>query len=193
MLTPKGIFFAPHIRFNELNLKDAQALADALCARAERWFFGPAEDIAASSPFASGIVAVCFMDAAAEFEGTTMTQWLREAVPSTAQVDPRRSKKSIADSFEEDVRHGLVHHARLSRGAEFSLDLDQAVALVGSVLVVNPRELLAAIRARWQHFIDRVRLDSHTHQSTADRIARIFRADFEADAAWTPARSRRSA
>lgn len=132
MLTPEGLFFAPGVRFKDLKVNDPHALTDALAGRAEHWFFGPARNIVASSPFASGIVVVCFIDAAAEFAGTKMVQWLCEAVPSCAEKDPRRDKKTVADSFEEDVRNGLVHHARLSRGTEFSLDLDQPMAVVGS-------------------------------------------------------------
>ncbi len=49
MLTPDGLFFAPGIRFKDLNVNSAQALADALAARAQDWFFGPAWNVAASS------------------------------------------------------------------------------------------------------------------------------------------------
>lgn len=101
MLNPDGLFFAPNVRFKELSLSDPQALANALAERAKEWFFRPAEDIAASSPFASGIIVVCFMDSAAEFAGTNMTQWLCEAVPTSAQRDPRR---------DDDMRvTGRVH------------------------------------------------------------------------------------
>lgn len=184
MRTPNGLFFAPGIRFKDLDLEDAHVFADALAVRADHWFFEPATSITQSSPFAAGIIVVCFVDAAAEFTGTTFVQWLQESVPSTAERDPRHTKKSVAESFEEDVRHGLVHHARLNRGAEFSLELEQPIAVIGSVLVVNPRELLSAIRVKWQAFLDRVRSDEGVHQSTARRVARVFKADFQADSDW---------
>ena len=145
MLTPDGLFFAPGVRFKNLDVNDASALANALAARAQTWFFEPARCIATSSPFASGIIVACFIDAAAEFTGMKMTDWLCEAVPSSAERDPRRGKRTIADSFEEDVRNGLVHHARLNRGAEFSLALEQPMAVVDSVLIVNPLGLLDAV------------------------------------------------
>lgn len=123
MLTPNGLFFAPGIRFRELQLDDPNALASALAKRSECWFLEPAAEVANHSPFAAGIILVCFIDSAAEFSGLRFVQWLIEAVPSTGNQDRRRGGKMIADSFEEDVRHGLVHHTRLNRGAEFSLDL----------------------------------------------------------------------
>lgn len=185
MLTPKGLFFAPGIRFKALDVNNPDALAEALAERITRWFFAPARQIARSSPFASGIVVACVMDAAAQLEGVNLADWLRRAVPSSADVDSRRGNKTIADSFEEDVRHGLVHSARLSRGAEFSLDLEQPLAVIGSVLVVNPLELLGAVETRWQVTISDIRSNPQIHRRTADHIQRVFSADFMADATWT--------
>jgi len=172
MLTPKGLFFAPNVRFKDLRVNDPNALADALAERAEHWFFRPARTIAGSSPFAAGIVVVCFVDAAAEFTGKDTVEWLHEAVPDSAGKDARRDQKTIAESFKEDVRNGLVHHARLNRGAEFSLDIEQ---------------LLTAVQAEWQRFIARIASEPAIHQSTAERVARVFRVDFDADAAWADA------
>jgi len=87
MLTPKGLFFAPEVRFKDLMLDDPHAFADALAARAEYWFFRPARTIAASSPFAAGIVVACFIDAAVEFAGQDAVRWLHDAVPSSAERD----------------------------------------------------------------------------------------------------------
>ncbi|PYR17489.1 MAG: hypothetical protein DMF94_23515 [Acidobacteria bacterium] len=167
-----------------MDVDDARALADALAWRAQKWFFAPASQISASSPFASGIVVACFIEAAAEFEGTTLGDWLREAVPSSAESDPRRGDKAIADSFVEDVRHGLVHHARLNRGAEFSLDIEQPMTVLGSVLVVNPLELLRSVEVRWQMTLHNIRENLEFHHRTASQIRRVFKADFEADEVW---------
>jgi hypothetical protein len=184
MLTPDGLFFAPGIRFKALRVDDPAALADALSARAHCWFFAPARQVASASPFAAGIIVSCFIDAAAEFEGTTLAEWLREAVPGTGDRDPRRENKTKADSFEEDVRHGLVHHARLNRGAEFSLDLEGSLEVIGSVLVVNPLELLKSVSARWDKTLLAVVSNADFHRRIADQIRRVFKADFLADEAW---------
>jgi hypothetical protein len=184
MLTPDGLFFAPGVRFRALRVDDPSALADALAARTRRWFFEPASKVAPESPFAAGIIVSCFIDAAAEFEGMTLGQWLREAVPSTAGGDPRRRNKAVADSFEEDVRHGLVHHARLNRGAERSLDLEAPMNVVGSVLVVNPMELLKSVEARWDKTLQAIVSDDAFHRRMADQVNRVFSADFLADEAW---------
>lgn len=184
MLTPDGLFFAPGVRFKDLNVNDARALADALASRAQDWFFAPARCIAVPSPFASGIVVACFIDAAAEFAGMKMAQWLCDAVPSSAERDPRRDKRTIADSFEEDVRHGLVHHCRLNRGAEFSLALEEPMAVVNSVLIVNPLQLLSAVEAKWREFLDTICSNTDIHRRTADHVHRVFKADFQADEAW---------
>ena len=184
MLTPDGLFFAPGIRFKALRVDDPQALADALAARAQCWFFAPASQVAPVSPFAAGIIVSCFIDAAAEFEGTTLAEWLREAVPATGDRDPRRGNKTVADSFEGDVRRGLVHHARLNRGAEFSLDLETPLEIIRAVLVVNPLELLKSVAARWDKTLRAVVSNSDFHRRIADQIQRVFKADFLADEAW---------
>jgi len=38
MRTPDGIFFAPGIRFRDLNLESAERLAEALQLRSGKWF-----------------------------------------------------------------------------------------------------------------------------------------------------------
>lgn len=114
MRTPDGIFFAPGIRFKELNLESSERLADALHLRSAKWFLQPAATLVESSAFASGVVLTCFVDAAAEFAGVGFVEWFKAAVPDSASRDPRRTEKTFADSVYEDVRNGLVHHARLS-------------------------------------------------------------------------------
>ena len=110
--------------------------------------------------------------------------WIRKAVPDSRRVDPRRTTKTIADSFKEDVRNGLVHHARLNRGAEFSLDLEQSMDVVDSVLVVNPLLLLDEVVVAWEATIARVRSEPDFHYCIGERVQRVFRVEFEADQAW---------
>lgn len=184
MRTPDGLFFAPGLRFKDLNLDDATALADALRDRAQAWFFKPARHVGGSSPFAAGVVVVCFIDAAATLEGTEFAEWIHGALPNSANADPRRLNKTVAESFEEDVRHGLVHHARLNRGAEFSLDSESALEIIQSVLVINPLQLLDVVETRWEKTLARLCSEPDVHRSIRDEIRRVFRVDFEADAAW---------
>ncbi|MGE0445700.1 MAG: hypothetical protein AB7P99_10765 [Vicinamibacterales bacterium] len=184
MKSPDGLFFAPGIRFRDLDLDDSRALAHALAVRADSWFFTPAEAIADQSAFASGIILVCFIDAAANFMGVEFSEWLHSAIPETRSVDPRHTKRTIAESFYDDVRNGLVHHARLNRGAEFSLDLESAIALVDSVLVVNPRELLPAIQRQWAGFLRSLEIEPDLHAKVKNHVGRVFRVDFEADRHW---------
>lgn len=184
MLTPNGLFFAPGTRFKDLQIEDPGSFAGALAARADDWFFKPATTVATQSPFAAGIIVVCFIDAAAQLTNRDFVEWLAEAVPETANDDPRRTDRSIAESFKEDVRHGLVHHARLNRGAEFSLDLDKSIAVVDSVLIVNPQRLLDMVRGKWNECLDRMRVDPSVHRTIAAQVRRAFKADFDADATW---------
>ncbi|MDT3779173.1 hypothetical protein PJI16_16530 [Nitrospira sp. MA-1] len=184
MRTPDGLFFAPGLRFKDLDIQDSNALANSLTARAEKWFFDPAKLIANSSPFASGVIVVCFIDSAAKFSGMKMPEWLCEAVTNCAKRDPRGNNRTIAVSFKEDVRNGLVHHSRLNRGAEFSLDLEKPLEVVGSVLIVNPLLLLDAVEVRWQRTLDGIRSNSETHQRVAKEVQRVFKVDFQADEAW---------
>src|SRR2546422_10355331 len=98
MRTPSGILFAPGIRFRDLDLDSAEQLADALGLRLNRWFLEPARILLDTSPFASGAIITCFVDAAAELEGVDFISWFKSAVPDSAQRDPRRTRKTIADS-----------------------------------------------------------------------------------------------
>ena len=184
MQKPDGLYFAPNVRFRDLYDADANELADALESRSMNWFLMPAKQIAQTAPFSSGIIVTCFIDAASEIEGINVIDWLKEAVPSSSELDPRRTKKSIADSFYEDVRHGLIHHSRLSRGAEFSLDLNSAIEVVNSVLVVNPSILIVDVIKRWEETLSMIRVDEKKHQKFLEEIRKVFRVDFEADETW---------
>ena len=139
-----------------------------------------------------GIVPVCIRDCRCVlYRGSRRVR--RNDVRGLAQgscaqqrrkQNPRRGDKAIADSFVEDVRHGLVHDARLNRGAEFSLDIEQPMTVLGSVLVVNPLELLRSVEVRWQMTLHNIRENPEFHHRTASQIRRVFKADFEADEVW---------
>jgi hypothetical protein len=62
--------------------------------------------------------------------------------------------------------------------------LEQPIAVIESVLIVNPMELLSAVEAHWKHFLNQLRSDVEIHHSTAKHIERVFKADFSADKAW---------
>lgn len=64
-------------------------------------------------------------------------------MPDSSRSDPRRPGKSIAESLKENVRNGFVHHARINRRAQFSMELERPVALIKEVLI-HLGELLGA-------------------------------------------------
>lgn len=184
MRKPAGIFFAPSFRFRDLNLKDGKALSYALNERTSEWFLEPARSVGKSSPFAAGIIVTSFIEAAARYEQVCPVVWLHQALPSSAARDPRRTGKSVAESFVEDVRNGLVHHNRLNRGAEFTLESDEALLVTERVLIVNPLSLLDAVQERWKKTLVEIESDPNVCERVAKEISRVFRADFEADERW---------
>lgn len=164
MRTPNGLYFAPSIRFKELNLDDPEALAIALDRRIENWYLDPAEKIVRYYPFASGTLLVCFVDyAAGLIHGRPPTKrdvadLLEEATREFRELDPRRSGKTLAISFVDFVRNGLVHNARLSCGAQFSVDCEATVEVVNGILIVNPNNLVKELRRVWKTLLVAMRV-----------------------------------
>lgn len=184
MRTPDGLYFAPGIRFRDLDLGSPRATAAALDARVRGWYLDPGDTLVNSAPLAAGIIFTCFIDAMAELSGSNFVDWTAANVPGMSEPDPRRLDKRLAESFYEDVRNGLVHHNRLNRGAEFSTHFNGLVDVINDVLIVNPERLARSAREAWVAFIVNLEENPDLHRSVAQRMQRTFRVDFAADVEW---------
>ena len=71
---------------------------------------------------------------------------------------------NIAQRFYDEVRNGLVHEARLKKGAQFTLDplIDETVTTrIGDVLLINPRLLLTEVQDALDSYVELLKRDAH--------------------------------
>jgi hypothetical protein len=55
-----------------------------------------------------------------------------------------------------DFRNGLIHEARIKKGAQFSLQLDETIAELDGVLVINPRRLADEVRDALGRYVEQL-------------------------------------
>jgi hypothetical protein len=174
MRIAEELYFAPNIRFQQLDLTGAK-LPDQFEARIRGFYLDPAISLAKKGhAFPSGVLLVVTIDAIARICSTKkgvrerIIDWCERNLPSLSTQDVRRC-------FYEDFRNGLVHEARVKNGSEFNLDEKHAASLRGSRLVVNPRVLADEIASSLAKFIATVKSDDTENQ----RFLRRMQSEFE--------------
>lgn len=181
-----GLYFAPDVRFSELDLDDPEALAEACRKRINSHFLEPANSlVAADTPFAAGITCIAALDCLAGWTQDGVDdppEWLPLYIPELSQPDPREDRDGpLAESFWNEVRHGLAHEGRLNRGAQFSTRIEEPVAVVEEVLHVNPAQLLQGVQTAYQKFFQSIEDGGNVFRRFSEELRRIHRRDLEID------------
>lgn len=134
-------WFAPDILWAAVDPAGADFPAQ-LERRFEGFYFGPAERLLkGNDDFAAGVLILCALDAIARL-------W----TGNTAQVRARFIEVAeemgigCSSDFYDFFRNGLVHEARIKRGACFDKGREDLIGEVGGEFIVNPRRLLGETR-----------------------------------------------
>src|SRR5262245_48348878 len=130
------LYFAPGIRFVDLDFRGGH-LPEQFSRRISGFYLEPSIALArARKDFASGVLAVCAIDALALV--MTGTSSVSARIVGFCRRIPALASDRCATTFCEHFRNGLVHEARVKKGSEFSTDIEQVAALYGGRLVINP-------------------------------------------------------
>src|SRR5574341_1198917 len=133
------LYFAPGIRFDEVDL-DGRRLPEQFRLRMAGFYLEPAQACAQRGfAFAAGVLLVSCIDALARLRfddkvGKRFKEFTTKALPSFSEGD-------LAERFYDEFRNGLVHEARLKKGAQFSLETEATVQQLDGLLLVNPKYL----------------------------------------------------
>jgi hypothetical protein len=133
----------------------------------EGFYLQPAELCAdKNAAFAAGVLVLTCIDALARIQiGGGVGQRFRQF--AARELSSFRSGDK-ATRLYDDFRHGLVHEARIKRGAQFLLQFDETIVELDRVLLINPRRLVSEVRKA----LGRQEVRT-THEAVQPRLLRL--------------------
>ena len=171
------IFFAPGVRFSDLDL-DGPHLTDQYRTRMEGYYLRPADRcVAAGHGFAAGLLAVVAIDAMSRLyfgpnRGRRFVN--RDFRTFTCRLLPSFSSQEYADILYEKYRNGLVHEGRLKDGCQFELNRSMTLDNSGPVPVIDPARLLQEVREALNRLVD----DISASEPFRREFARLLKNEF---------------
>jgi hypothetical protein len=171
------LYFAPGVRFTEVNFDDVH-LPEHLRARIQGFYLQPASECAgAGHAFAAGVLVLVCIDALARFStgdpavGQRFKRFARAKLRSFAAGD-------LADRLYEDFRNGLIHEGRIKSGAQFSLEFAETITRIDGLMIINPARLADEVRAALDRFIEDLVRDAGARRRLSQALKRDHEGDF---------------
>lgn len=170
------LYFAPSVRFADLDWTGR--LPTQFQQRILGFYLNPAVALAeARHVFASGILAVCAIDALSlsvtgSKSNARITGFCRKYIPELAA-------EHDAEMFCEHFRNGLVHEARVKDGSEFSTEIDKIVVVRHDYLAVNPRLLSIQVANVLKDYVGFLYKNPPAKLALARKLKRTFRYELE--------------
>jgi hypothetical protein len=133
------LYFAPGVRFNQLNVNDPMIIQH-FHSRIEGYYLIPAKILAEKEDYAfpatlllaSAIDAIARDDSRPARNRERYVGWLQIAFPCLAT-------KPLAEQFYDDFRCGLVHEARAKNGCVFTTFIGGPVFVENGIMAINPQ------------------------------------------------------
>jgi hypothetical protein len=174
-----ALFFAPGIKFSDLDFSNNESIIEAFRRRVEGFYLAPARIlIQKEQAFACGILCCVTIDFLARYSlprkknEWRICLWLQRNIP---EFDPKRTGCSeLAQSFQKDFRNGLVHEGRVKNLGQFSFDRKEVTSKVDGALLINPQILLEGISSAFGSYCNLLRSDT----SQASRLVNMLKEDF---------------
>jgi hypothetical protein len=190
MRTPEGIYFAEGLRFKDINFEDPASLADAMKARFNSYYIETAKQlIKAKKAFAAGLVSISLIDSLSECmmqsdKHDRFILWCEKYIVDLGQDDRLRPGKTLADTFYNFFRHGLVHHSRINCGGQISLDLDGCFVIVNNTYVLNPSQIIYELESILEIYLADLIANEERYEWLKQFLRRIYKADIQNDIDW---------
>ena len=165
----------PGITFNEVDLS-GRGLPEQFHARMEGFYLQPAElCVDAGAAFAAGVLVLACIDALARIQiGGGVGERFKALVAK--ELSSFKSNGKAARLYEE-FRNGLIHEARIKKGAQFSLQFDTTITEIDGVLVINPRGLIHEVREALVKYLKGLQENSES----ITRLMAVLKEDHEDD------------
>jgi len=172
------IFFAPGIRFRDLDL-DGTQLPEQYGARIEGYYLTPAQRAAeAGDALASGLITLTAVDAMSRmYFGPNRAD--KRLVHSDFQSFAQQRLASFAEPetakiLYEKFRNGLVHEARLKDGCQFELQLSRTFDNNGPVSIIDPARLVVEVRAALEVIVCEMKSSQQFRKEFSNCVRREF-------------------
>src|SRR4051794_3358008 len=168
------LFFAPAIRFSELDLTGSK-FPEQYHARILGYYLDPARIcVEKKHAFGAGLLLVSTIDfmaglhhAAEEMEtrevGRDFRNFARQHLQSFRTGD-------LAFKLYDHFRNGIAHEARVKSGGEFSFQHERTVRILYDSLSINPKFLLAEVEKALSEQVREISRTSWKRKQAIDRI-----------------------
>ena len=181
------LFFAPGIRFSEVDLK-GNAWPEQYRARVKGFYFQPAElCIESKHAFAAGLLVLSAIDFMAGFHHSAESLEKRrkagkvgaEFIGFVKAELQSFTANDLALRLWDEFRCGLSHEARIKNGGEFSFDRQDTAHLANDRLCVNPRSLLKEVAIAFDRQTKQLNEDEGRRKDAATRLLQHFAREFQ--------------
>jgi hypothetical protein len=174
------LYFAPGIRFDEVDL-GGQQLPEQFRARIEGFYLRPAELCAdKDAAFAAGALVLACIDALARIQlGSRVGERFKKF--ATDELSSFKSGDRAARLYY-DFRNGLIHEARIKKGAQFSLQFDETIVEIDGVFVINPRRVVGEVRDALERYVEQLQ----KQPEKLERLTAALREDYADDMGTQP-------
>jgi hypothetical protein len=168
------LYFAPKITFADLDTARGERLPTQFRQRMAGFYLNPAVDLAAERhAFAAGVLVVCAIDALALF--TTGSGDVTGRITAFCRNIPELADEETARIFCESFRHGLVHHARVMDGNEFSNDIKKIAVRNGQHLAVHPLLLAKKVIEMLDDYVEQLDRNPAAKAAFLKKIKKTFK------------------
>ena len=167
------LFFAPDLCFADLDF-DESKLPSQYKERIDGFYLKPAEGLANQEHgFGAGLLVLCAIDALGMVDfpqagsKKRFKKYIKTRLPSL---------KDYATEIYDIFRCGIAHEARAKKGAEISLQIDDAVEPDpgDSGIILNPRQLALNVRAALDSQMNDIRESPDKAREFKDFLLRQF-------------------
>jgi hypothetical protein len=147
------LYFAPNIRFDELDF-DGPRLPGQFAARIAGFYLEPADHcIEKRFALAAGVLLTACIDALARVQTGSSDVGKRFMFFARTQL-PSFATDTMARRLYTEFRNGLIHEARIKRGAQFSFDFEETAWESNGILVINPARLASEVKQAFARYIN---------------------------------------
>ncbi len=190
MRTPQGIYFAEGLRFKDIKFENPQSLALAISERFYSYYIEPVKELIKNNkPFAAGLICISMIDSLSEYMSHSdkherFTEWCKANIDDFGQEDQLREGKTLADSFYDFFRHGLVHHSRVNCGGQISIESDGCFRVIGNTYVLNPDFLINRLEEVLKIYLEEITSNEAEFNWIREFLCRVFKKDIKNDNDW---------
>ncbi len=201
------IYFAPGIKFKDLNWNDPKYLIWAFHQRVDGFYLRQAnlfietwnerinvvrerEELSGLA-FGCGVICSTAIDFLAGIEffpsqdiGDRNKKWLNRWVSPFQDTDPQNPRQSISARFYYEFRNGLIHEGRIKHAGQFSFDSELFThnglyEIVDEAMVVNPGALLNSIASGLDNYLRESLDDELLLQKFRCTLIQVFSSDVD--------------